>query len=68
MRGEALITINGRRLHIVRMAVDIFRAVMEQGTEEKDPAGVLGAMTPIYQEALVTAQKLLDMPPERRIQ
>jgi hypothetical protein len=48
MSGEAAITINGERLsdeesHIVRMAVDTFRAVMAQGIEEKD-RGVLSAI------------------------
>ena len=67
MSGEAAITINGKRLndeesHIVRMAVDTFRAVMAQGIEEKDK-GVLAAMTPAYQNALSTVQTLLDMRP-----
>jgi hypothetical protein len=72
MSGETTITINGTRLsdeesHIIRMAVDTFRAVMAQGIEEKDE-GVLSAMTQVYQDALSTVQTLLDMQPTQRIQ
>jgi hypothetical protein len=72
MSGEAAITINGERLsdeesHIVRMAVDTFRAVMAQGIEEKD-RGVLSAMTQPYRDALAKVQNLLDLQPKTRVQ
>lgn len=67
-----MILINGKRLNdaesqIIRMAVDTFRAVMEQGLQEKDP-GITGAMTKPYVDALSSVQQLLDMQPSLRVQ
>jgi hypothetical protein len=72
MSNEADITINGTRLSeeesaIMRMAVEAFTIVMAQGIEEKDE-GVTEALTPLYVEALVAVQKLLDIGSGSRLQ
>jgi hypothetical protein len=71
MSDEAAITIHGQQLtaeeaHIVRMAVDTFRAVMSQGMQEKDK-GVLAAMTAPYVEALNSVQRQLNTGPGSRV-
>jgi len=60
---EPTISINGTRLteaeaEVVRIAVETFAVVLAEGIEAKD-AGITGAFTERYLEAMAGVQKLL---------